>query len=471
MPFDILILLSTWLVAGWLGWYFLTRRLYSDYDEKNLLVGVLFSGTFAFSSNLLVLVLFEILGVLSFEARLLAWKIDLYCVVSTLVFVLPYYHCFCLLSSNGIQPLRSLFVSMVFLAAFLYAFYRIGVHFPVPSEEGGIFTIAQAVSRVGVIGVVLLAVLSGFGAVNLPYEYLSLFRRKIMDEEIHVLERRLMQSLEATVTKKKKRELLRLEGLKQREVRESAKGFFLRRFVTSMMSSVSHNEVEQAMAAIKMEERGMEELTQHIFLEMHELHVAKERLAQSRTLLGQVKNLLGYIMSAYCLYRLFNSSKRLLLGLNHGGEDANSPDPVSRAIGLVLRHLNIKFNVTLWSYYISFLFIGIIIANSMRGFIKNIVKFFSSVSGGSATSQPLVLFLTEIMALYFISTVLLIRQKLPLEHRQIITDVLGADLEFHFYQGFHDLIFIASAVLTVLILSMQHRALQLDNNDDKHCMD
>lgn len=88
----------------------------------------------------------------------------------------------------------------------------------------------------------------------------------------------------------------------------------------------------------------------------------------------------------------------------------------------------------LWSYYISFLFIGIIIANSMRGFVKNVFKFFSAVSGGSAHSRPLVLFLTEIMALYFVSSVLLIRQKLPIEHRQLITDVLGAEVEFHFYQ-------------------------------------
>lgn len=51
------------LLAG--GWAFLNYSLYRDFENKNHVVQVLFSAVFALSSNLLLMLLFEILGVMT----------------------------------------------------------------------------------------------------------------------------------------------------------------------------------------------------------------------------------------------------------------------------------------------------------------------------------------------------------------------------------------------------------------------
>lgn len=49
-----------------------------------------------------------------------------------------------------------------------------------------------------------MAVLSGFGAVNCPYEYLSVFWRRIADEDIEFLEKRLRHNIDIVLAKKKR---------------------------------------------------------------------------------------------------------------------------------------------------------------------------------------------------------------------------------------------------------------------------
>ena len=102
----------------------------------------------------------------------------------------------------------SFLASVVVHAAALYAFYRLGDG--ASSTFADMLTAEQAVKRVGTIGVVLLAVLSGFGAVNFPYTTLSLFART-GDAETAALERRLVQATETVVQRKKKEVLLRIE--------------------------------------------------------------------------------------------------------------------------------------------------------------------------------------------------------------------------------------------------------------------
>jgi hypothetical protein len=63
---------------------------------------------------------------------------------------------------------------------------------------------------------------------------------------------------------------------------------------------------------------------QALLVELLELKAHHAKALDSRTLLGHLRNGLGYAMSGYCIYRVLTSAKALLFG-----EDFSS-DPVSR---------------------------------------------------------------------------------------------------------------------------------------------
>lgn len=120
------------------------------------------------------------------------------------------------LSINFLVPQRySTSLTIILWLVYLYFFWRIGDPFPLLSVNRGIFSIEQGVSRIGVVGVTVMAVLSGFGAVNFPFTSMNYFIHPVTQNDVIATERKLLQTIDMMLAKKKRIAVEKKNRLKQ----------------------------------------------------------------------------------------------------------------------------------------------------------------------------------------------------------------------------------------------------------------
>ncbi|CAG5118617.1 unnamed protein product [Candidula unifasciata] len=421
------------------GWIFFLKQLYRDYEVHHSVVLLVFSVTFALSCIMFELIIFEILGVMESSSRFFHWKLGLYAILFVLIAVLPFYIAYYLIQNIRLVPQKWHFRILVTVGAWcltLYLFWRVGDPFPILSPKHGIFSIEQCIGRVGVIGVTLMAILSGFGAVNCPYTYMSYFIRHVTEADIQSLERRLLQTLDRIITKKKKIALAERDSLRRASLTTPTKGIW--GLLKSAATSVSATE----------KIRAAEELSRQLFLETADLHDARDRIEYSKTFKGRYFNFLGYFFSIYCVYKIFMATINIIF------DRVGKVDPVTRGIEIAVKYFGFEFDIKFWSQQISFFLVGVIIVTSIRGFLITLTRFFYAIAS-SKSSNVIVLCLAQIMGMYFVSCVLLMRMNMPQEYRLIITEVLG-DLQFNFYHRWFDVIFLVSALSSIGFLYIAH---------------
>lgn len=181
------------------GWWFFVNHLFRNYEVRNVFVQLIFSVTFSLSLTMFELIIFEIVGLMESSSRYFHWRLGLTLLLIMCIALIPFYIAYSCISNIRMSMMMVLRIELILINnsyilfcltvspkwtrvltlivwfLFLYGFWRIGDPFPLLSVSQGIFTIEQAVSRIGVIGVTVMALLSGFGAVNYPYTSMTYF--------------------------------------------------------------------------------------------------------------------------------------------------------------------------------------------------------------------------------------------------------------------------------------------------------
>ncbi|XP_065189311.1 Golgi pH regulator-like [Sycon ciliatum] len=427
------------------GWLFFLRSLFKDYEVRLWHVQALFAVTFMLSCAMFELLIAEILGMMDRWSRRFHWHLCLYSMLLLLIVVLPLNICYLIVRTVGFVRRRRLHMvaSGALWTVFFFLFWKLGDPFPMLSRDHGILSIEQLVSRVGVIGVTIMAVLSGFGAVNCPYTYMAFFVRHVTPLDVTMLQRKLSQTMDMVCSKKRRLATIRLQQRQQASLSASASSS------NSLWSMFSSSGSDGGAGQLQQEIDAMEEVSRQLFLELVDLNTVRERITYSRTLKGRYFDVLGHFFSIYCMYKIFMCIVNILL--NRVGKT----DPVTRGIEIAVGWLGFSIDTKFWSQHISFILVGIIVVTSIRGLLMTLTKFFYAVSS-SKSSSIIVLVLAHIMGLYSVSSVLLMRMNVPLEYRKVVTDVLG-QLEFSFYHKWFDVIFLVSALSSIGFLLVAHK--------------
>ncbi|KAI8040044.1 Golgi pH regulator [Drosophila gunungcola] len=433
------------------GWLFFNKELFKHYEIRHISVQLIFSSTFALSITMFELIIFEIIGVLESSSRYFHWRLGLTLLLFMTTAVIPIYICYSVIHSISIFSDRWVRILTTFCwFVFLYGLWRIGEPFPLLSASHGIFTIEQGVSRISVIGVTVMAILSGFGAVNYPYTSMAYFIKPVSRNDIICFERRLALTVDMLTAKKRRISLAVYNHNKLHPAKP--------RIWDMLTSAVQRNTSNgEDINQLKQEVYGLEELLRSVFLELSSLKNMEERQRWSQTLKGKYFNVLGHFFSVYCVYKIFMCCINIIF------DRVGRKDPVTRGLEIAIHWCGFDIDFAFWNQHISFLLVGCIVVTSIRGLLLTLTKFFYRISS-SKSSNIIVLILGQIMGMYFCSSVLLMRMNMPAEYRVIITEVLG-NLHFNFYHRWFDVIFLVSALTTIIVLYLSRKPVRVDDSD------
>ncbi|KAJ2856951.1 hypothetical protein GGI22_003649 [Coemansia erecta] len=441
-----------------------TRR----FDAQRALVYGVFSLVIAQGSVLFELIILEISGVLDRDLRWYFWRADLGFLLVTILVLLPFCQAFLLFSGNTRRkrtPLpRLVFYALAYWAVFYYAFWNLGMYLPLDSFSrirratgaADMVSIEPVTARVGVIGVTLMAVLSGFGAVNSPYRQLFVFVHKVSPVQLEGMKRQLHYSLELLLDKKKM--LARMEALERKERDEAQTTDNSRSLANRLMSSAVGSIMrigvyptrDKGLGELKREIENLERVTQELFADVEAMCLEHDRYEASKTLAGRSRNVLGYFFALFCISKIAMTLGGILL--NRVGRS----DPVTSALTLAATHVSPDFDMAFWSQMLSFALVGIMVIGSLRGLLIQFTKLFNTPFSTMVSPSSIVLVLAQIMGMYFVSCMLMMRMSLPPKYRPMISAVLQTT-GFYFYKRWFDIIFLVSVVASALLVFLSHQ--------------
>lgn len=378
--------------------------------------------------------------------RRINWLLDIYALVITLVFILPTAQVYHILIDSNWRSAEALRASLVCELLFLYVFWRIGDPFPVVRSSRSTvisllsnLSIEAAMSRVLVIGTTMLAILSGFTAVHLPYSYLSSVIHPIKEKEVQALGDKLCATLDVVL--EKKRQLL------ETEVRYAS------RTASSKAGRIAQG---RALQGLPPDVVDAEKRLSALFVGYNDAAAAWHDVVFARTRVGRLFTVLGALMLLLCTVRVVAALYHIYAHLRGSAAMSTKGGAVaiSDRLHVILVRAGAKVDVKVVYQYATLGFTSILMCVNLRAALMRMTSVFALLAGNDALNSSAAVFIAHLMGTYVISSTVLVRGFLPPGSRVLLSDVLG-QMEFQYFQRWFDVLFLSSAVVGAVVLAYQ----------------
>lgn len=309
----------------------------------------------------------------------------------------------------------------------------------------------ECLARVGLIGVSVMGVLSGFGAVSAPYASFTTKPRVISEMDIT----RVRSGIETTDELIHYKESS-LKTLEQRLLdKQKVNARSTTNLMAKMMSSFRGDSDEKEYASARLELEGLYVMHRSLDGDLRDLTKRYNEQQNAKTVLGKIYKSLYFLFAIYCVYRIAATS----ISRNpfrRAKSSFSQSDPITHVLALLAQYYDPDLNRQSWARQIGFLFSGIIFMCS----ISSVLSTFNMIS--KALPQALeranvALLVAEVLGTYAVSTSILLRSNLPKDMSSAVSSALGAPLDTLFVDRWFDTLFLCAAFVSAAGLYIGRR--------------
>lgn len=409
-----------------------------------------FSSTIALSTVLTELLLCEISNSFNPSIRSAALQITVASLLGLLVVAIPLLGIHTVVAQAGHQTAERKSwgrlqwgLEVVGYVAFLLGFWALGVLLPKTTGEvsNGTNLFQACLDRLGITGVTLMALLSGFASVSSIWQTFGPKAKPVTETDIS----RKQTGLDATVDiiAEKKGQLRNLERKLSAVPKQG--------FWSKTVGSFRGNADVQEKRTLEMEITGLETMAASLDSSLNVLRSRRADQMRTTTAMGRLSIAFTFAFSCYCIYRIFMATFQIMRRLaGQGSHGKTDTDPVTYTIALFARHIYPSLDQASWAHQISFLLSGAMLLASFSAVTLTFhlfARFMPSVL--HATRTNFALLISQISGMYVISSALMLRGMMPEKVGSVINGALGAGLlEPAWVQRWFDGFFMLAVTIT-----------------------